>query len=67
MLESVTPYQYWLRYGIDPKNFNKEQEKAGTNKFNYYQLGANACIGCKADRPLKEKGEWCEVCKNYNK
>lgn len=45
----------------------EKQEKAGFNSKGQYQFGSNSCIGCKADRPLKEKGMWCEICKNYNK
>lgn len=47
--------------------FDKEQEKAKENKYGHYQFGSNCCIGCKADRPLKEKRYWCEICKNYQK
>ncbi len=44
----------------------EQQEKSGFNSKGHYQFGSNCCIGCKRDRPLKEKGEWCEECKNYN-
>lgn len=49
---------------MEEKPFEK-QEKAGFNSQGYYQFGSNCCIGCKADRPLNEKGDWCEICKNY--
>ena len=42
----------------------EKQEKAGYNSKGYYQFGSNCCIGCKVDRPLTEKGEWCETCKS---
>lgn len=47
--------------------FDRLQEKSGVNKYGYYQFGANCCIGCKRDRPLKEEGQWCEICMNYQK
>lgn len=40
------------------------QEKAGFNSQGHYQFGSNSCIGCKADRPLKEEGMYCGVCTN---
>lgn len=46
--------------------FVNNQQESGFNKYGHYQFGSNCCIGCKRDRPLNEKGEWCEVCKNYS-
>jgi hypothetical protein len=43
----------------------EKQEESGVNNKGHYQFGSNCCIGCKRDRPLKEKGLWCEICKNY--
>jgi len=45
--------------------FDNKQEKSGVNKYKHYQFGSNSCIGCKVDRPLKEKGNRCDVCVNY--
>lgn len=43
----------------------EKQEKSGHNSFGHYQFGSNCCAMCKKDRPLKEPGIYCEVCKNY--
>lgn len=43
----------------------EEKEKSGFNSFGHYQFGSNCCQYCKRDRPLKEKGNACEQCKNY--
>ena len=43
----------------------EKQEKSGVNSFGHYQFGSNCCIGCKIDRPLSAKGNWCEGCINY--
>lgn len=45
----------------------EKQEKAGFNSKGHYQFGSNCCIGCKADRPINVKGQWCEICINYQK
>ena len=50
---------------IKPGIHFEKQEKSGFNSNLHYQFGSNCCIGCKADRPLNEKGLWCEGCKNY--
>lgn len=47
--------------------FDKKQKVSGINKYGHYQFGANCCIGCKIDRPINAKGEWCDICLNYNK
>lgn len=52
-------------HGVDDVRFDADQENSGVNRYGHYQFGSNCCIGCKRDRPLKEPGEWCEVCKNY--
>ena len=49
------------------ENNFEQQEKSGKNSKGYYQFGSNCCISCKKDRPLNEKGEWCETCINYKK
>lgn len=44
--------------------FDDKQEKSGFNKFGHYQFGSNCCAMCKRDRPLNEKGMYCEWCMN---
>ena len=66
-MSSITIKEICEKCKIEDIKFDKQQEKSGINKYNQYQFGSNCCIGCKRDRTLKEKGIWCEICKNYQK
>lgn len=44
----------------------EKKENCGVNKYGHYQFGSNCCIGCKADRPIRSHGNWCDICINYN-